>query len=174
VVNKNLLAPLLAATMSMMVLAPQRVQAQGAASAAPTIDQRSLEIGAIGAFAEMVDVGVKKLAFSGVMTTAEVNALWEEATRVANEHHVALFREHDLLVTDLFPADVAKGKEVLLIYNGSTLDEYKALKRKKALLVKSGTYTGKAREEIARQLGRLLSYPESGIDTLLKKNTVRE
>jgi hypothetical protein len=192
---KNLLAPLLAATMamlsttsmvptismlstasmvSMMALAPEGVRAQAAASAAPAIDQRSLELGAIGAFAEMVDVGVKKLAFSGVMSTAEVNALWEEASRAANEHHVALYREPDLLISDLFPADVAKGKVVLLIYKGSTLDEYMALKRRKALLVQSGTYTGKAREEIARQLGRLLSYPESGIDALLKKNTVRE
>jgi hypothetical protein len=140
----------------------------------PDIDHRSWEIGVITAFAEIVGVGVKKLALSGAMTPAEVASLWEEATRIANENQVAMYREPDLLVSDLFPTDVAKGKEVLLIYQGSTLEEYMALKRKKARLVASGTYAGKAREEIARQFGELLSYPGSGIDALLKKNTVRE
>jgi hypothetical protein len=59
---------------------------------------------------------------------------------------------------------VAKGKEVLLIYKGGTLDEYHALKRDKR----------QAREDIARRLGKLLSYPDSGIEMLLKKNTERE
>jgi hypothetical protein len=159
---------------SALVLVPGPTQAQGAAMSVASIDPRSREIGAIAAFAEMVDVGVKRLAFSGVMSSTEVDRLWADATKVANENHVALYRERDLIVSDLFPADVAKDKEVLLIYKGSTLDEYQALKRKKAQLVKSGTYSGNAREEIARQLGRLLSYPEPGIDALLKKNSTRE
>jgi hypothetical protein len=139
-----------------------------------SIDQRSLHIGEIAAFAELVNVGVKKLAFSDVLLPKDTDALLKEATRIANENSVKLYREPELLVSDLFPADVAKGKEVLLIYKGTTLEEYLALKREKAQLVKSGQYTGKAREEIARKLGRLLSYPESGIDMLLKKTTVRE
>jgi hypothetical protein len=150
------------------------IRAEDAASAAPTIDQRSWNIGVITAFAEIVDVGVKKLALSGTMSPVEVNSLWEEASKIANENHVSLYREPDLLVSDLFPADGARGKDVLLIYKGSTLEDYMALKQQKAALVKTGAYSGKAREEIARQLGRLLSYPESGIDTLLKKNTLRE
>jgi len=149
-------------------------RAQNEAGGAPKIDHRSFEVGVITAFAEIVGVGVKKLALSGTMTQAEVTSLGEEATRIANDNHVALYRESDLLVSDLFPADVARGKEVLLIYKGSTLEEYMALKRQKAVLVKSGAYTGKAREQIARQFGRLLSYPESGIDALLKKSIVRE
>jgi hypothetical protein len=140
----------------------------------PKIDQRSWNIGVIAAFAEIVYVGVKKLAISGTMLRPEVDLLWEEATRIANENEVSLHREPELLVSDLFPADVSKGKEVLLIYKGATLEEYMALKREKALLVKSGRYAGKAREDIARQFGTLLSYPESGIDVLLKENTVRE
>ena len=149
-------------------------QAQDPASGTPKIDQRSWEIGVITAFAEIVHVGVKRLALSGAMSPAEVNSLWEAATEIANENEVSLYREPDLLLSDLFPADVARGKEVLLIYKGSTLEEYMALKRQKVALLKSGAYTGKAREEIARQFGRLLSYPESGIDALLKENTVRE
>jgi hypothetical protein len=143
-------------------------------SGALKVDHLSFEIGVITAFAEIVGVGVKRLALSGTMTTAEVNAVWGEATHIANENHVVLHRETDLLVSDLFPADVARGKEVLLIYQGSTLEEYAALKHQKAALLKSGTYAGKAREDIARQFGKLLSYPESGIDALLNQNTVRE
>lgn len=139
-----------------------------------SIDQRSLHIGEIAAFAELVNVGTKKLAFSDVLLPKDMDALLKEATRLADENHVKLYREPELLVTDLFAADVARGKEVLLIYKGTTLDEYMALKREKAQLVKSGGYTGKAREEIARKLGKLLSYPESGIDMLLKENTKRE
>lgn len=145
-----------------------------AAAEASQIDRRSYDLGAIAAFAEMVHVGVKRLGFSSTLSPADANALWGEAGKIAGENHVELYREPDLLITDLFPADVAKGKDVLLIYQGSTLDEYLALKRKKAQLVKSATYAGKAREDIARQLGRLLSYPEPAIDELLKKNTVRE
>jgi hypothetical protein len=145
-----------------------------AAAEASQIDRRSYDLGAIAAFAEMVHVGVKRLGFSSTLSPADANALWGEASKIAGDNHVELYREPDLLVTDLFPADVAKGKEVLLIYQGSTLDQYLALKRKKAQLVKSAAYAGKAREDIARQLGRLLSYPESAIDELLKKNTVRE
>jgi hypothetical protein len=139
-----------------------------------SIDQRSLHIGEIAAFAELVNVGTKKLAFSDVLLPKDLDALLKEATRLADENHVKLYREPELLVTDLFPADVARGKEVLLIYKGTTLDEYMALKREKAQLVKAGGYSGKAREEIARKLGRLLSYPDSGIDMLLKTNTTRE
>lgn len=145
-----------------------------AAANASQVDRRSYDLGAIAAFAEMVHVGVKRLAFSSPLSPADADALWQQANKIVGENHVDLYREPDLLVTDLFPADVAKGKEVLLIYQGSTLDQYLALKRKKAQLVKSAAYEGKARDDIARQLGRLLSYPESSIDDLLKKNRVRE
>jgi hypothetical protein len=147
---------------------------QDRGSGTPKIEQRSWDIGVITAFAEIVGVGVKKLALSGTMRAAEVDSLWEEVAEVANENQVSLYREPELLISDLFPADVAAGKEVVLIYKGSILEEYRVLKREKALLVKSGRYTGKVREDIARQFGRLLSYPEAGIDVLLKKNTVRE
>ena len=64
-------------------------------SGALKVDHLSFEIGVITAFAEIVGVGVKRLALSGTMTTAEVNAVWGEATHIANENHVALHRETD-------------------------------------------------------------------------------
>lgn len=169
-VYKSHLVAILMAMLPFVTLAPGRAAAQTAVNGAPHIDQRSYDLGATAAFAEMVEEGVKRLAFSSTLLPAEMNALLPDAARITKEHHVSLFREPDLIVTDLFPADVARGKEVLLIYKGSTLDEYLDLKRQKAVLVKSSAYTGAARDQIARRLGRLLSYPEPAIDALLRKN----
>ena len=134
------------------------------------IDQRSYTLGGLSTFAEMVRVGVKTLALSAAVTPEEMDDLVADAERIAGEEEVKLYRETDLIVTDLFPADVAVGKHVLLIYKGATLDEYLALKQRKSELVASGSYTGDARREIARQFGRLLSYPDAVIDELINSN----
>ena len=123
------------------------------------IDQRSFTLGGLSTFAEMVRVGVKTLALSAAVTPEEMDDLVADAERIAGEEGVLLYREPDLIVTDLFPAEVAVGKHVLLIYKGATLDDYLTLKRRKSELVASGSYTGEARRDIARQFGRLLSYP---------------
>ena len=83
------------------------------------------------------------------------------------ENDVLMWRETDFLVTDLFPADIADGKHVLLIYTGETLDRYLAIKADKSLLLAEDRYEGQAREEIARRFGKLLSYPEPVIVNLL-------
>lgn len=138
---------------------------QGQAS--PPIDQRSYHLGGIGAFSEMVGGGVKTIALSAVLTSAEADALIDAAREIAGRNHAVLYREPDLIVTDLFPADVAVGKVVLLIYAGDALDRYRQLKHDKARLVTAGTYRGAAREAIARRFGELLSYPKWKIDALL-------
>lgn len=135
----------------------------------PEIDQRSYKLGIMGGFAEVVKLGVKKLALSEVMTPAEANDMMDDAMVIAKRNGVEMWLETDFLVTDLYPPDVAEGKHVLLIYTGSTLDEYLELKADKARLVAAGNYEGAAREEIARRFGRLLSYPEPVIDELISK-----
>ena len=135
------------------------------------IDQRSFTLGGLSTFAEMVRVGVKTLALSAAVTPEEMDGLVEDAERIAQEEGVMLYREPELIVTDLFPADVAVGKHVLLIYKGATLDDYLALKQRKSELVASGSYTGDARRDIARQFGRLLSYPDANIEELIDKNS---
>ena len=132
------------------------------------IDQRSFRLGGISSFAEMVRVGVKTLALSAAMAPGEMDALVDAAKHIASKEKVKLYRESDLIVTDLFPADVAVGKDVLLIYKGTTLDDYMALKGHKAELVKAGKYEGDARREVAFKFGRLLSYPDSVIEDKLK------
>ena len=134
------------------------------------IDQRSYRLGGLSTFAEMVRVGVKTLALSAAMLPDEMDAFVGDAERIAQDEAVMLYRETDLIVTDLFPADVAEGKHVLLIYQGTTLDEYLALKEKKAELVDSGSYAGEARRGIARQFGKLLSYPDAVIEELINNN----
>jgi hypothetical protein len=114
---------------------------------------------------------VKKLALSEVMSPAEMDAMMDDALEIAQRNEVQMWRETDLIVTDLYPADVALGKDVLLIYTGDTIDEYLALKKEKTALAAAGKYRGVAREKIARRFGRLLSYPENVIDDLIEKQS---
>ena len=137
----------------------------------PAINQRSYNLGIMGGFAEVVRLGVKKLALSEVMSPEEMDDVMEDAMVIAKRNQVQMWRETDFLVTDLYPADVAAGKHVLLIYTGDTLDQYLAIKADKSRLVAAGEYEGAAREEIARRFGRLLSYPESVIDELLERQS---
>ena len=135
------------------------------------IDQHSYRLGGLSTFAEMVRVGVKTLALSAAMTPGEMDAFVDDAERIAQEERVLLYRETDLIVTDLFPADVAEGKHVLLIYKGATLDKYLALKKRKSELMDAGAYAGEARRDIARQFGQLLSYPDANIEELIRKTS---
>jgi hypothetical protein len=152
--------PILFTAIAMLTCAPQRPD--------PEIDERSYQLGVIGAFAEVVGAGVKKLALSSAMTPAEMDALIEEAEKIVARNGALSWREEDFLVTDLFPEEVTAGKHVLLIYLDPVKDEYFALKEEKVRLIAEGLYDGEARLEIARKMGRLLSYPESRIEKLLE------
>ena len=132
-----------------------------------SLDQRSYTLGGIGSFAEMVDAGVKQLALSAPLPPAEMDLLVEHARRVAADHNVEIYRETDFLVTDLFSADLTEGNDVLLIYNGTTKQEYMALKAAQQALIESGAYEGDARRQIAVRFGHMLSYSDEKIDALL-------
>ena len=137
----------------------------------PHIDNRSYQLGIMGGFAEVVKLGVKKLALSEVMSPEEMDGIMDDALVIAKRNGVEMWRETDFLVTDLYPADVAEGKHVLLIYTGDTREQYLAIKADKAKLVSAGEYEGATREEIARRFGQLLSYPKPVIDDLLERNS---
>jgi len=137
-----------------------------------SIDQRSYRLGGIGAFAEMVGAGVKKLALSAAMPEAEMDALIDEAKAIAERNGAEIYLETDFLVTDLFPKEITEGMQVLLIYRGRTLQDYTNLKERKRLLVEQGLYEGGVREEVARDMGKLLSYPEDKITSLLSRPQV--
>lgn len=147
------------------------ISVMGCSGSKEEINEESYRLGTIGAFGEAVNAGVKQLALSAILTPEEMDGFIQEAEKVAEKNNVLLYREADLLVTDLFPEDIARGKEVLLIYQGTTKDQYLKLKADKAALVETGHYTGKEREEIARRFGRMLSYSPHKINQLLAENT---
>lgn len=135
-----------------------------------SIDSRSYNLGGIGAFAEVVDIGIKKLVLSAPLPPEEMDALIDDALRIAENNNVKIYREEDFLITDLFPAEITRGKHVLLIYKDPVKQEYLKLKANKRQLVQSDQYKGAARETIARSLGKLLSYPKEKIDALLNES----
>lgn len=148
------------------------VLVSGACSRASEESQaQAYPLGTLGGFGELVNAGVKRLALSEVMSSEEMDRFLPAAQEVAKRNNVQLYREKDLLVTDLFPADVAKGKEVALVYQGTTLDDYLDLKAQARRLQQEGKYSGPAREAIARRFGRMLSYPSWRINQLLAQQT---
>ncbi|MBT8078681.1 MAG: hypothetical protein KJO31_08875 [Gammaproteobacteria bacterium] len=166
--QRNTISPLLFGMLAAVTLYSQ------AGLAAPQVsDPQSYKLGSISSWSEAINVGIKELALSSPATPAEMDAIVSAAAEIAAGYGVSVYREPELIVTDLFPASVAEGKDVLLLYRGSTLDRYLALKKRQASLVKTGQYEGVAREEIAREFGRLLSYPESVIDQKLLGNGVK-
>ena len=144
-----------------------------AVTLAQDTDLRSYRLGSTASWSEAISVGIKELALSSPATPDEMDALIGEAEEIAARFGISVYRETDLLVTDLFPDDVAKDKHVLLLYRQPTLDKYLALKQKKAELIEAGEYSGKAREDIARGFGWLLSYPDSIIDEKLVNRGVK-
>jgi catechol 2,3-dioxygenase-like lactoylglutathione lyase family enzyme len=134
-------------------------------------DSFSYELGVVGGFSELISAGVKRLALSAPLSPGEMDRFIVDAEKIAAGHGVSLYRESDLITTDLFPEDVALGKDVLLLYRGTTLKEYLSLKSDKAELEKDGDYEGQARIDVARRFGRMLSYSPREINRLLAKNS---
>jgi hypothetical protein len=133
------------------------------------LDPLSYAIGNFSTFAEVVHIGLKKMALSQALPSAEMDDLEREVRPIAVERGVKIYREADFLVTDLFPSSATAGKEVLIIYRGDTLNEYFALRATKDQLVASGDYEGDARRGIAWAMGKLLSYPDKKINQLLSE-----
>ena len=78
--------------------------------------------------------------------------------------------DRDFLETRLFNPEYTRGKMVIhLAAEGATIDEYEALKERRRGHLEAGTLTEEAKLEIARGLGRLLSYSDESIQSLLEK-----
>jgi hypothetical protein len=135
------------------------------------IEPYSFQLGVIAAFAEMVGGGVKQLALSHPLIPMEADHILQTAEDIVSRNGAQLYREVELIITDLFPAEVAIGKHVLLIHTGASLEQYLALKAQKEALLQNGTYGGDKRREIAIAFGKLLSYPNERIHQLLSQNT---
>jgi len=164
----NRISPALVALAIVMFLASPAARSAGSDEGAGwTLDPLSYAIGNFSTFAEIVDIGIKKMALSQALPPAEMDALEREVRKKSTEWEVEIHREPDFLVTDLFPVSATEGKDVLIIYRGDTLAEYQALKARKAELVADGSYDATARRQLAWSLGKLLSYPDAKIEQLL-------
>ena len=125
------------------------------------------ESGQIESFAEMVKSGVKPLALSPPMTSAELDLFMPEVERISKKYGIEFFREESLVQTDLFPISIAEGKEVVLFYKGNKLNAYQDLKQE---LIKENLSAPQKRD-LSRRFGRLLGYPTDRINDLLAENS---
>ncbi len=131
------------------------------------IDQWSFNLGIIRAHVGVVSSGVKKLALGAPLPPEEIDELIVEAERFAAENGVEVYRETHFLVTDLFPTSLTEGKHLLYVCHEATHQEYMELKAYKQRLIDSDSYDAAARLEVATRMGRLLSYSEEKIASLL-------
>lgn len=122
------------------------------------------------AFAEVVRAGCKRLALSSPYTPDEAAMMMEPTILAVEEYGVTLYVEKDLLVSKLFPADIAVGYTIMMIaYDQSVLDEYLELKRLKEESNQKGN-PEELETSIAKRFGKLLSYDDAKIEELLAKH----
>lgn len=138
---------------------------------APSSEDFQRELGQISAFAEMVAAGVKPMALSTPMPPERMDQFEPLARREAALHGISVFRESELIQTDLFADSMLVGQAVLLICDSLTKKTYDVLKKDLAGLRKEGLYTDSLRIEIARRFGRLLGFTPPGINRLLASQT---
>lgn len=135
-----------------------------------SFDSHSYHAGINMAFAEVVGAGCKRLALSATYSHEYAKEMMAATEYAAKEYGVLLQVESDLLVSKLFPEDIAKDKTVILIaQNQGVLDEYTSLKAMKEESNRKGN-PDEVEFEIARRWGKLLSYDDAKIEQLLSKH----
>ena len=128
-------------------------------------------VGAVSGLSESIKYDLKKVGLSAPMTKDVIDK-YEHVFKFAIERQeLKYYREADFLVTDLFPHDVAKDKELFFIYkNDEVLEEYFAIKKYKQKLVDEGKLDLAARRDVATKFGKLLSYTDERIEFFLKRS----
>ena len=130
-------------------------------------DIQSYYAGITMAFAEVVGAGCKQLALSSPYSHEMAEIMLPASLYAAEEYNIKLLMEPELLVSKLFPRDIAKDKTVILIaHDQSVLDEYAALKKLREKSNKEGN-PEELELEIAKRFGALLSYDDETINRLL-------
>ena len=138
-------------------------------SSIPQFDPYSYYAGMTYAFAEIVAAGVKTMALSPPYTPAEAEIMARPTELIARKYGVVTLTEPDLLVTELFPADIAAGKVVILLAKErATLDTYLDLKRQRAE-TGSERYFPEFETRLAWAFGRLLSYSDEALEKMLAR-----
>ena len=136
----------------------------------PDFHELSFMAGTNIAFSEAVGLGLKKPALSSPYSPDQIEIM-KKVTEYTSERCGTVTRlEPDLIKTMLYPRDIAKDKNVILIAKStSVFEEYDALKK----LKEESDAKGKPvviELEIAREFGKLLSYDDEKIESLIQKN----
>ena len=135
------------------------------------IDRISFQLGMINCFVEMVANGVKKMAISPPLYPQDYELVGGASDKIVEGFGIKSYLEKSLLITDLQPAEFTEGKWAILYYEkDDILESYLDLKKRKQELEKSGNYDEKARKEISREFGRLLSYPDEKIEEKISRD----
>jgi hypothetical protein len=130
--------------------------------------------GVIDAFNEVIKAEVKNLALSHPSSKEEIEQLLPFVEQITKQYGTKYEVEPELLITDLFPYKENKGKTVILFWkNDEIIEKYHALKQQKEEALTNNTYD-QAREEIAYQFGKLLSYSDEAIKQYIKNNNEKE
>jgi len=134
------------------------------------IDRKSFELGIIDAFSEVVARGVKKLALSSPLEPEMYESLKDDAGEIVRHNGIKSRLEKSLVETDMFAHDIARGKCVIMLYkDDAVLDEYFRIVKEKEGLVERDACVGEERKRIARDFGRLLSYPDNVIERMIAR-----
>jgi hypothetical protein len=129
----------------------------------------SFHLGMINCFAEMVAVGVKRLAISPPLPPEDYEAIREASEAIVEGSGISSWLETSLLVTHLQSPEFTRGKwSVLYFRDPEVLEAYLELKERKASLEAAGRYDEGAAREVSREFMRLLSYPEGVIEAKLE------
>jgi hypothetical protein len=129
------------------------------------LDRRSFQLGMINCFAEMVAVGVKRMAISPPLTPEEYETIKEASEAIVKGSGIRSYLEKSLLITHLQTPDFTRGKwSILYFKDQSTLDAYLALKERKEQLKTEGQESEEAEKRISMLFMELLSYPNHVIE----------
>jgi hypothetical protein len=135
------------------------------------IDRVSFQLGMINCFVEMVACGVKTLALSPPISPEDYSLIREYSDKIVEGFGIQSYLEKSLLITDLQPKEFTRGKWVIIYYEkDDVLSQYLKIKENQQDLEKAGLYDEKARKEIGKAFGLLLSYPEDKIEKKLAEN----
>ncbi|MCB2167905.1 MAG: hypothetical protein KQI78_09595 [Deltaproteobacteria bacterium] len=132
------------------------------------IDPFSFQLGMINCFAEMVACGVKQLAISPPLSTAEYEALAPYSDQIVKGFGIASYLEKSLMVTLLQSPEFTQNKCSILYYKTeTTLAAYLELKERQTRLIASDGYDADAQKALSVAFMNLLSYPSDVIESKL-------
>lgn len=126
------------------------------------------EAPAFEVYCEMVANDAKPLALHRPLKAVDLDLLWDQFNKIAEDYNVKLYREDSFPNTWLFPEKLTEGEIVVIIYKGDRLTQYEQFK---ADFNNASNQDTTAQLALARRFGRLLGYSPHGINQLLSDNT---